>query len=164
MYNLPFLDSLIFGSIISATDPVSVLAVFQVILAHSDCRSPWFWKMLFAKELFVDIILLLNYMALVFVKFLTEYESSENVSFHFPWSIQKPQIYIHIIYLTKIYDSNMDLVHHQELGTDVNLYALVFGESVLNDAVSTNTITRGCQWIFCLEAELFAYEITFLLS
>lgn len=39
----------------------------------------------------------------------------------------------------------MDLVHHQELGTDVNLYALVFGESVLNDAVSTNTITRGCQ-------------------
>lgn len=24
----------------------------------------------------------------------------------------------------------------QELGTDVNLYALVFGESVLNDAVS----------------------------
>lgn len=28
----------------------------------------------------------------------------------------------------------------QELGTDVNLYALVFGESVLNDAV----------WVFCL--------------
>lgn len=58
----------------------------------------------------------------------------------------------------------MDLVYHQELGTDVNLYALVFGESVLNDAVSTNTITRGCQWIFCVQAESFAYEITFLLS
>lgn len=55
MYSLPFLDSLIFGSIISATDPVSVLAVFQVILAHLDCRSPGFWKILFAKELFVDI-------------------------------------------------------------------------------------------------------------
>lgn len=31
------------------------------------------------------------------------------------------------------------LVFIQELGTDVNLYALVFGESVLNDAVNLNT-------------------------
>jgi sodium/hydrogen exchanger 8 len=53
MYRLPFLESILFGALISATDPVSVLAVFQ------------------------------------------------------------------------------------ELGTDVNLYALVFGESVLNDAVTT---------------------------
>ncbi|KAH9568904.1 hypothetical protein CY35_03G103400 [Sphagnum magellanicum] len=52
MYRLPFLESILFGALISATDPVSVLAVFQ------------------------------------------------------------------------------------ELGTDVNLYALVFGESVLNDAVA----------------------------
>lgn len=52
MYRLPFLESLVFGAIISATDPVTVLAIFQ------------------------------------------------------------------------------------ELGTDVNLYALVFGESVLNDAVA----------------------------
>lgn len=55
MYSLPFLDSLIFGSIISATDPVSVLAVFQVILAQLDCHSPWFYRILFAKELFVDM-------------------------------------------------------------------------------------------------------------
>jgi len=35
--------------------------------------------------------------------------------------------------------SNMELhlCYLQELGTDVNLYALVFGESVLNDAVSS---------------------------
>jgi len=31
------------------------------------------------------------------------------------------------------------LVFMQELGTDVNLYALVFGESVLNDAVNCDT-------------------------
>ncbi|MCO5547767.1 hypothetical protein L7F22_001219 [Adiantum nelumboides] len=52
MYKLPFQESLLFGAIVSATDPVTVLAIFQ------------------------------------------------------------------------------------ELGTDVNLYALVFGESVLNDAVA----------------------------
>jgi sodium/hydrogen exchanger 8 len=52
MYRLPFQESVMFGALISATDPVSVLAIFQ------------------------------------------------------------------------------------ELGTDVNLYALVFGESVLNDAVA----------------------------
>jgi len=31
----------------------------------------------------------------------------------------------------------LHLCYLQELGTDVNLYALVFGESVLNDAVSS---------------------------
>jgi len=45
------------------------------------------------------------------------------------------------------------LVFIQELGTDVNLYALVFGESVLNDAVNFNTFCSGhlytgvCEWI-----------------
>ncbi|KAK7331208.1 hypothetical protein VNO77_25426 [Canavalia gladiata] len=59
MYRLPFVECLMFGALISATDPVTVLSIFQ------------------------------------------------------------------------------------ELGTDVNLYALVFGESVLNDAVSF-----GCQRIY----------------
>jgi hypothetical protein len=31
MYRLPFLESILFGALISATDPVSVLAVFQVL-------------------------------------------------------------------------------------------------------------------------------------
>lgn len=31
MYRLPFLECLMFGALISATDPVTVLSIFQVI-------------------------------------------------------------------------------------------------------------------------------------
>lgn len=32
MYKLPFVECLMFGALISATDPVTVLAIFQVLL------------------------------------------------------------------------------------------------------------------------------------
>lgn len=48
----------------------------------------------------------------------------------------------------------------QELGTDTNLYALVFGESVLNDAVSSFTINLLISdglvvHFFCLRRAVF---------
>jgi len=44
-----------------------------------------------------------------------------------------------MIYIISNLELNLELhlCYLQELGTDVNLYALVFGESVLNDAVSS---------------------------
>jgi hypothetical protein len=38
----------------------------------------------------------------------------------------------------------------QELGTDVNLYALVFGESVLNDAVTTLQLMGSSGFFFSI--------------
>jgi len=32
MYKLPFVECLMFGALISATDPVTVLSIFQVLL------------------------------------------------------------------------------------------------------------------------------------
>ncbi|KAK2982381.1 hypothetical protein RJ640_012583 [Escallonia rubra] len=64
MYRLPFVECLMFGALISATDPVTVLSIFQ------------------------------------------------------------------------------------ELGTDTNLYALVFGESVLNDAMAISLYSLNCQNLF----------------
>jgi sodium/hydrogen exchanger 8 len=75
MYRLPFQESVMFGALISATDPVSVLAIFQ------------------------------------------------------------------------------------ELGTDVNLYALVFGESVLNDAVMplqlSWSLRFNCSWALMFNVQVF---------
>ncbi|CAH2033388.1 unnamed protein product [Thlaspi arvense] len=70
MYKLPFVECLMFGALISATDPVTVLSIFQ------------------------------------------------------------------------------------ELGTDVNLYALVFGESVLNDAVSVSLPAACDTRLFLLDGNI----------
>jgi hypothetical protein len=47
----------------------------------------------------------------------------------------------------------------QELGTDVNLYALVFGESVLNDAVMilqlSWSLRFNCSWTLMFNVQVF---------
>jgi hypothetical protein len=47
----------------------------------------------------------------------------------------------------------------QELGTDVNLYALVFGESVLNDAVMIPQLSWSlrfnCSWTLMFNVQVF---------
>ncbi|CAJ1962807.1 unnamed protein product [Sphenostylis stenocarpa] len=85
MYRLPLVECLMFGALISATDPVTVLSIFQ-----------WLLGLLF--------------------------EAHSGLG---------PVIYrtIELLLSTKLCD-------FLELGTDVNLYALVFGESVLNDAMA----------------------------
>ena len=82
MYKLPFVECLMFGSLISATDPVTVLSIFQVLPFADFLRDSLFSKQEMSTTSYYCIVL-------------------------------------------------------QELGSDVNLYALVFGESVLNDAVSS---------------------------
>ncbi|KAH7526446.1 hypothetical protein JRO89_XSUnG0054200 [Xanthoceras sorbifolium] len=73
MYRLPFVECLMFGALISATDPVTVLSIFQAQPLH---------------------------------------------------------------YCTLDQSETADEAWSEELGTDTNLYALVFGESVLNDAMA----------------------------
>lgn len=48
-------------------------------------------------------------------------------------------------------------IKSQELGTDVNLYALVFGESVLNDAVCITLLlfNTSCFFLFLLKCAYF---------
>jgi sodium/hydrogen exchanger 8 len=81
IYRLPLVECMMFGALVSATDPVTVLSIFQVYAI-----------------------------------------SSYTNMCKFSYCFSKEMIYILFVEL-------------QELGTDVNLYALVFGESVLNDAV-----------------------------
>lgn len=95
VYRLPLVECMMFGALVSATDPVTVLSIFQVFATT--------YQIL--KE-FVHVLLL------CWNKFL-----------------HTSRIYF---YLERMF---MEL---QELGTDTNLYALVFGESVLNDAVCRN--------------------------
>jgi hypothetical protein len=45
---------------------------------------------------------------------------------------------LHIAYSYIQRNNYIMFMEFQELGTDTNLYALVFGESVLNDAVCRN--------------------------
>lgn len=42
MYRLPFVECLMFGALISATDPVTVLSIFQVMLHSSSVVSSTF--------------------------------------------------------------------------------------------------------------------------
>ncbi|CAM0951948.1 unnamed protein product [Alopecurus aequalis] len=82
IYRLPLVECMMFGALVSATDPVTVLSIFQVYAISS---------------------------------------------------------YTHMCKFSYCYLKRNDdifFVGLQELGTDVNLYALVFGESVLNDAVA----------------------------
>jgi sodium/hydrogen exchanger 8 len=81
IYKLPLVECMMFGALVSATDPVTVLSIFQVYAI-----------------------------------------SSYTIMYEFNYCHLKRNDYIFFMEL-------------QELGTDVNLYALVFGESVLNDAV-----------------------------
>jgi NhaP-type Na+/H+ or K+/H+ antiporter len=119
MYKLPFVECLMFGALISATDPVTVLSIFQVLL----------------------LFLLL--------------------------SVSTGYKYSHVFSLKWCLALWWTFIWWQDVGTDVNLYALVFGESVLNDAVSfyyllrywalpfkyickrkTTTLTNSIKWVF----------------
>ncbi|KAA3467880.1 sodium/hydrogen exchanger 6-like isoform X2 [Gossypium australe] len=98
MYGLPFVECLMFGALISATDPVTVLSIFQKSdLTEINLGSIWF------------LLLLLSFCHL---NLRPENYNGTEISECLCCSVSA------------------------ELGTDTNLYALVFGESVLNDAMA----------------------------
>lgn len=109
------MESLIFGALISATDPVTVLAIFQVSIppppGRKNADSARLWDPYFYGGFFLGIHS--GYFPMVW-RFSGELLTVYSWGFNF-------------------FGGDFGV---QELGADTNLYALVFGESVLNDAVA----------------------------
>jgi hypothetical protein len=145
MYRLPFQESVMFGALISATDPVSVLAIFQVpnsLSLHnvkcSDCLLEGVRNFIiivsddvnaFSKQGKLEFIFFLGFAQFIFCGC-----ESSHIKHCIRWI-------------------------SQELGTDVNLYALVFGESVLNDAVMplqlSWSLRFNCSWALMFNVQVF---------
>ena len=57
---LPFLHSLVFGALVSATDPVTVLALFQELGVNIDLYS-----LVFGESVLNDAVAIVTYRALI---------------------------------------------------------------------------------------------------
>ncbi|KAK3009120.1 hypothetical protein RJ639_014916 [Escallonia herrerae] len=129
MYRLPFVECLMFGALISATDPVTVLSIFQANEAfaaefasvHEDASDGE------SINLFLYIV--------IGEGSTTSWRGSDDVCY------SGSSTFIRLY-------QNHYAYYCVELGTDMNLYALVFGESVLNDAMAISLYSLNCQNLF----------------
>ncbi|KAJ8445676.1 hypothetical protein Cgig2_007152 [Carnegiea gigantea] len=164
IYKLPLLECMMFGALISSTDPVTVLAIFQGVLTedvHGNCSSAsaksCHGSLNYGKEMLCWELKLELWKAAIY----PTASGCENDQCHTQLqdkNVRAPEndgghmeIMVDFKSLVDLVSfqvvpvglsctcmfSNQELTcHMKELGTDVNHYALVFEESVLNDAVS----------------------------